>query len=58
MNNYNAYYKSKITNVNANTSFEAQEKAAIKLKAKKRYEVTVVLCEQEGKQIIHSTSGI
>tara|TARA_R110000803_G_scaffold79057_3_gene144504 strand:- start:30197 stop:30373 length:177 start_codon:yes stop_codon:yes gene_type:complete len=58
MNNYNAYYKSKITNVNANTSFEAQEKAAIELKAKKRYEVTVVLCEQEGKQIIHSTSGI
>lgn len=60
MNGYKAFFKQRETEVYAETSFEAQEKAAAHFKAKKRYEVTVVICETDcaapgapGKQVTH-----
>lgn len=45
MNTYEAFYKGKRTTVQANTSYSAQECAAKVFKAKKSYDVTVVLVE-------------
>ena len=54
MNGYKAFYKGKNIEVYANTSLEAQQKATKIFKAKKSYEVTVMLCERNGKQIVHT----
>lgn len=51
MNGYKAFYKGKCIEVRADNSYEAQQKAALKFKAKKAYEVTVILCEKAGEQI-------
>jgi hypothetical protein len=56
MNGYKAFYKGKEIEVMANTSYEAQKVAALKFKAKKSYEVTVILCEKSGEQVTHSPS--
>jgi len=56
MNGYKAFYKGKSIEVYANTSYEAQEKAAKLFKARKSYQVTVVLCEKAGQQVTHSTA--
>ena len=53
MNGYKAFYRGKQIDVYAQTSMEAQTKAAAILKAKKRYDVTVVLCELGSKQVEH-----
>lgn len=53
MNGYKAFYKGKTLEVYANSSYEAQQKAAAQFKAKKSYNVTVVLCEKQGQQITH-----
>ena len=54
MNGYKAFYKGKSIEVYANTSYEAQQKAATTFKAKKSYDVTVVLCEKAGEQVTHT----
>ena len=56
MNGYIAFYKGKQVEVYAETSYQAQEKAAAMLKVKpaKSYDVTVVLAERNGKQVVHS----
>lgn len=54
MNGYKAFYKGRQTDVTADTSYEAQKKAAAFFKAKKSHEVTVVLCEKKGKQVTHT----
>ena len=55
MNGYIAFYRSKQIEVYAETSYEAQQKAAKEFKAKKDYDVTVVLAEREdGEQVVHS----
>jgi hypothetical protein len=54
MNGYMCFYKKKQTEIYANTTLEAQEKAAKFFKAKKSWEVTVVLAEKNGKQITHT----
>jgi hypothetical protein len=58
MNGYKCFFKGKTIEVEANTSFDAQKIAAAKFKAKKSYDVTVVLCEKNGKQVTHSTASI
>lgn len=58
MNGYKCFYKGKTIEVYANTSYEAQKLAAAQFKAKKSYDVTVVLCEKQGKQVAHSTSEV
>ena len=53
MNGYKAFYKGKSIEVEAETSYKAQQIAAAHFKARKSYEVTVVLCEKNGEQITH-----
>lgn len=50
---YIAFYKGKKISLEANSSYEAQQKAAKILKAKKSYEVTVMLADT-----MHSTQHI
>ncbi len=52
-NGYKTFYKGKTLEIFAETAFAAQKKAAILFKAKENYEVTVILCEKEGKPVIH-----
>ena len=55
MNGYKALYKGKWLEVCANSSYEAQKKAAELFKAKKSYEVSVFLCERaDGSQVTHT----
>lgn len=54
MNGYVCIHKSKRYEVNANTSYEAQCKCAEQNGIKKRYEITVMLAEKNGEQVIHS----
>ncbi len=58
MNGYLAFYKGKQIEVFADTSYQAQLKAAKIFKAKKSYEVTVIIAESNGKEVIHSTHEI
>jgi len=53
MNGYKCFYKGKEVEVQADTSYAAQLIAASHFKAKKSYEVTVVLCEKNGEQVTH-----
>ena len=53
MNGYKAFYKNKTLEVYANSSYEAQKKAAVEFKARKEYDVTVVLCEKDNKEVEH-----
>lgn len=53
MNGYKAFYKGKSIEIYAETSYRAQLEAAKIFKAKKSYDVTVILCESEGKQVTH-----
>ena len=54
MNGYIAFYRGKQVEVYANTTYEAQSKAAAVFKARKSYEVTVMLAEKDGQQVAHS----
>ncbi len=51
MNGYKAFYRGKTADVYAATSIEAQAKAAAIFKARKTYEVTVVLAAKNGEQV-------
>lgn len=52
MNGYKAFYRGRSIDVRAATSYEAQQVAATAFKARKRYEVTVFLCEKDGEQVV------
>lgn len=54
MNGYIAFWRGKRIEVYASTSYEAQQKAAALFKAKKAYEVTVVLAERAGEPVVHT----
>lgn len=54
MNGYVCLYKGKKTEVYADTSLEAQKKAATFFKARHQHLVTVVLAEKDGKQVVHT----
>lgn len=51
---YVAFYKGKQIDVWANSSYEAQKKAAEKFKAKKSYDVTVVLAQKGDEEVVHN----
>lgn len=55
-NGYIAFYKDKQMEVYADTSLQARNKASKLFKAKKDWEVTVVLSEIEGKQVVHDAT--
>ena len=54
-NGYKAFYKGKELEVFAETSYKAQLKAAELFRAKKSYDITVVLCEKQGETVTHIT---
>lgn len=54
MNGYIAYYRGRSIEVHSDTSLHAQEQAAVTFKARKRWEVTVMLAELNGVPVIHS----
>lgn len=54
MNGYICFYQGKRVEVHAETSAQAQQKAAILFKAKKAYNVTVVLAEKNDKPVVHT----
>lgn len=53
MNGYVCIYRGKRLEVRAATSYQAQEAAAKLFKARKSWEVLVVLAECEGEQVVH-----
>ena len=53
MNTYHAFYKGKKVEIQSDTSYHAQLKAADIFKAKKSYDVTVVLVAKDNEQITH-----
>lgn len=55
MNKYKCFYKNKTIEVEAETTFNAQKLAQSFFKAKKAWEVSVILVEKDGKEIIQST---
>lgn len=57
-NGYIAFFKGKRTEVRADTSLEAQRLAAHYFRTKKPYEVTIMLAEKNGEQVVHSTGGL
>jgi hypothetical protein len=54
MNGYIAFFRGKRIEVYAETSMAARDKAAIMFKAKKAYDVTVVLAEKGGATVTHT----
>ena len=55
MNGYKAFYKGNNIEVMAESSYKAQLEAARVFKAKKSYQVSVVICEKNGQQVMTST---
>ncbi len=58
MNTYHAFFHGKQIEVEAETSYDAQKKAVEIFKAKKSYQVTVVVVAVDGKQVSHNTAEI
>lgn len=56
MNIYQAFFKGKTIEVQAESSYQAQLIAAKQFKAKKAYEVTVILAAKNGEPIAHNPS--
>lgn len=54
MNGYIAFYRGKRIEVQADTSYAAQQLAAAQFQARKTHEVTVVLAEKGGQQVVHN----
>lgn len=55
MNGYIALYRGRKIEVHAETSYEAQKKAAEKFKAKHSYQVNVYLAEKDGVPVAQPT---
>ncbi len=53
MNGYVCFYKGKKIEVYADSTYAAQQKAALLFKAKKSYEVNVTLAEKDGEPVVH-----
>ena len=58
MNTYECFWKSKSITVEADTTYNAQLKAQALFKAKKSYEITVMLVALNGKQYTHNPASI
>ena len=56
LNGYVGLYKGRQFECYAKTSYEAQQKMAKEHRVKKAYNITVVLAEQDGKQVVHTPS--
>lgn len=56
LNGYKAFYRGKEIEVRAGSALAAQRLAAERFKARKSYDVSVVLCEKAGETVTHSTA--
>ena len=56
MNGYICFYKGKKFEVKAESTYQAQQEGAQHFKAKKPWQVTTMLAEKEGKQVVHKPS--
>ena len=57
-NGYVCFYKGKRMEVHADTSYEAQKKAAALFKAKKSHEVSVTLAQKDGEDVEHVAEAL
>lgn len=58
MNGYIAFYKGKRFEVYAETILKARDLAAAHFKAKKAYDVAVMLAEKDGETVLHDGSEL
>jgi hypothetical protein len=58
MNTYLAYYNRKTVTIHAETSYEAQKKAAFYFKAKKAYKIGVMLVMNADGEVTHDTASL
>ncbi len=60
MNGYIAFYNGKQTEVHATTSYNAKLRAIkiMNVRKSQHHMVTVVLCEKDGVQVVHSPAVI
>ena len=58
MSKYICYYKRQSILVEAKTSYEASQKAAKHFKAKRPWDVAVVIAESKGIPIVHQPQSI
>ena len=58
MHGYIAFFRGRQVTVHAASSYEAQQIAAKKFNARKSWEVTVVLADVNGKQVVHSPATL
>ncbi len=58
MNGYVAFYRGKRIEVESDSSYHAQIEAARIFKARKSFEVTVMLAERDGAPVAHSTAAL
>jgi len=58
MNGYICTFKGQRIEIEAESQYQAQQKAAQRFKARKAYEVTTTLAEIDGKPVTHSTASI
>lgn len=57
MNGYMVFYKGKVWEVTASTSYEATQKGMQHFKTKKMWEVTAVLAEKNNTQATHTITN-
>jgi len=58
MNTYETFFNSRRITVHADTSYEAQQKAAKEFRLKnKHYRIIVMLVEKDGEEVTHSTAA-
>jgi hypothetical protein len=57
-NTYMVMYRGVKKELVAESSYAAQKLATILFKAKKSYDVTVVLLEKDGNAVVHSTAAL
>lgn len=58
LNTYQCFYRGRQTQLQAETSYLAQQHAAKYFKAKKAYDVTVILVAHGDEPVVHSTAGL
>ena len=58
MNGYIAFYRGRKVEIHADTSLQAQAKAAVLFRAKKSHEVTVYLAEKDNESVIHDPAEL
>lgn len=58
MNGYVCFYRGKRVEVYAETTLKAREEANKTFKAKRPHEITTVLAEKDGEEVIHDPASI